>query len=392
MKGAIQMKKQPILILFLCGVLLCSCGAKVPAAPDSFASMYFNTTDTMLCYKSLNGKTHILEYESMEDSLLCNKPNCTHNGSDCIVARLGGNIPIFSDTYAYYFIDDSPSIEEGEDGKPFLKLGTTLCRFDLTANAEEKLLHIDGVSASFNDYGWLLHDGAVWFIGNHYSPKTDENGILTSYGITGGKMELYSVDLKTQKISNYGDLYNVEELTKYYPKVPNSSEVYMCGVFDGKIYFNVAFVASADEMSGAYVNYVTYFDLQTKTYHGEPEDYENIDYSTVSFVSDDYLILTKDGTAEVCKTGAEEPVTISDTDIYAGMFIPVSAFDDTLFCCGKAYDLNTKKCIELTDNQNMKVIAAYQDSYIIGEGGQSDFKKVKKADFLAGKAAANESA
>lgn len=170
MKGAILMKKQPILILFLCGVLLCGCGTKAPAAPDSFASMYFNTTDTMLCYKSLNGKTHILDYESMEDSLLCNKPNCTHNGNDCIVARLGGNIPIFSDTYAYYFIDDSPSIEEGEDGKPFLKLGTTLCRFDLTANAEEKLLHIDGVSASFNDYGWLLHDGAVWFIGNHYSP------------------------------------------------------------------------------------------------------------------------------------------------------------------------------------------------------------------------------
>lgn len=142
------MKKQPILILFLCALLLCGCGAKVPAAPDSFASMYFNMTDAMYCYKSLSNNAHILDFESMEDSLLCHKPNCTHNSEDCILARMSGNIPVFSGTDAYYFVDDGASIQEGEDGKPFLKLGTTLCRFDLTTNSEEKILHIDGISAS----------------------------------------------------------------------------------------------------------------------------------------------------------------------------------------------------------------------------------------------------
>lgn len=210
-------------------------------------------------------------------------------------------------------------------------------------------------------------------------------------------MELYSIDLDTLEITNYGDLYNVEDLTKHYPKVPNSGEVYMCGVFEEKLYFVVAFIADAgdaglNEMPGEYVNYITYFDLQTEAYHGEPEDYENIDYSTVSFVSDDYLILTRDGNAEVYIAGAEAPVTVSDADIYEGIFIPVSAFDDTLFCYGKAYDLNTGEYSVLTENKNTTVIAAYQDTYIISEGRQSEFEKIAKADFLAGKVAADASA
>ena len=348
---------------------------------DSFASMYFNTSEMMHCYKDLNGKTAVLDYESMETSLLCNKPNCHHTTDrDCIVNRLNGNVPMFSGTYAYYFIDDYPEITDGEDGKPFLKLGSTLYRFDMKNYSEEKLLYVDGVSVSMNCYGWLLHDGTIYFVGNHYNTKTDENGFIKNWGNTGGEMELYSIDLSTKKIQNYGDLYNVTELTKYHPLTSRSGEVYMKGVFDNRIYFQVAF--SGGE---GYLHYVKYFDLSTKKFVGDPTDYENIDFCSAAFVSNDYLVITRKGQADIYKAGQEQPITIQDMDIIEVSYLAETAFDDKLFLYSKVYDLNTMDCISLPNRENTVVIAAYRDNYIVSkENGQGEFDKIPKKDYLAG--------
>lgn len=372
-------------LLFCFFLCISGCGTKATISQDSFASMYFNTSDTMHCYKALNGKTHILDYESMEDSLLCNKPNCTHVGNDCIVARLGGNIPMFSGTNAYYFVDDSPMIEEGADGKPFLKLGSTLYRFDLTTYTEEKILYVEGVSVSNNCYGWLLHDGTIWFIGNHYNPETDENGILTTYRNTGGKMDLYSVNLSTRAIQNYSDLYDVPNLTKHYPLTDKSGEVYMKGMFDSRIYFQVSFVTELEDKVPNYVHYVEYFDLDSKKLVGEPVDFDNIDYCTVAFISKDYMIITRDGQADIYRAGQDDPVTVHDEKIFAVSFFSVSAFDEKLFVYDHVYDLNTQACTALQGRENTVVIAAYQDSYIISNaGGQDEFEKIPKTAYLAG--------
>lgn len=349
--------------------------------PDSFASMYWNTTDTYHCYKSLNNQTEVLDYETMQVSSLCSKPNCNHNDLDCIVRRLNGNIPMLSGTNAYYFSDDGARIQEGEDGKPFLKLGSTLYRFDLATNMEEKLLHIDGMSVSYNCYGWLLHDGSVYFIGNQYGRKTDENGILTGWRNTGGEMALYSVDLATQEITNYCDLYDLSALTKYYPDAPNSGEVYMKGIFDNKIYFNVAFVEMGEDHMATYLHYVTYFDLGTKTYHGEPEDYANIDFGSVAFASEDYLVICADKSASVYLRGEAEPLVFRD-DAFND-YAKISVFDDVLFFYDKAYMLKTGEVRTVERLANKQIVAKYGDSYIVSdEGMQTGFEKIPVSELL----------
>lgn len=348
---------------------------------DSFASTFYNTTDTAHFFRSLDGQTRILDFETMENVLLCNKPNCNHKSNDCIVNRLNGNVPMFSGTDTYYFIDDYPRIQEGDDGKPFLKLGSTLYRYDLTSSREEKLLYIEGVSVSDNCYGWLLHDGVIYFIGNHYSPEYDENGILTFYGNTGGKMELNAVDLSTMEIKQYGELYDLETLAQYYPNVKNSGEVYMAGVFDEKLYFNVGF---AHSIESGYSFYVTWFDLNSKTYHGEPQDYTNIDYCSADFVSRDYLVITREGQADIYKAGREQTVTIKDDSISPWSFL--SVFDDTLFLCEKAFDLNTKESKIIDLLKEKAVVAKYDDSYVISYiNKQQDFEKIPASQLLNGK-------
>lgn len=348
---------------------------------DSFASVFSNTTDFAHYFRSEDNQTTVLDYETMKTSLLCNKPNCKHDRNDCISHRLNGNLPLFSGTNLYYFIDTGNYMTQDENGKPCLKLGSTLYRFDLTTNQEEKLFHIDDVSVSQIFHGLLLHDGTIYFIGNHYNPEYDETGLMCGFGTSGGRMELYALDLSDLSVQNYGDLYNIDEIAEIYPYVRNSGEVFMKGMFDNKIYFDVCFVRDFN-LNSNYVEYVTWFDLGTKTYHGEPQDYCNIDYCTADFVSKDYLVLSRDKQVTVYIAGQDKPVILKDDCFEPDS--PLSVFDDTLFYYdGKAFDLRNGMARKLDGMHFKQVVARYGDSYIISDiGMQSGFEKIPAEKLL----------
>lgn len=371
-------------VLFGTALIFSGCAAKTARSEekyDSFSNVFSNTSDTAHCFISPDYQTTILDYETMKTSPLCNKPNCKHDKNDCISHRLNGKIPLFSGTNLYYFIDTGHRMAEGKDGKPYLELGSTLYRFDLMTNQEEKLFHIDGVSVSDQiSYGSLLHDGTIYFIGNHFNPEYDETGLMCGYGSSGGRMELFALDLSNLTIQSCGDLYNIDALSEIYPYASHSSEVYMKGLFDNKIYFEVCFVPDSD-INSNYVNYVTWFDLDTKTYHGEPQDYANIDYCNADFVSKDYLVLTRKKQADVYIAGRAEPVILKDDCFQPPCYL--SVFDDTLYYDGKVFDLKIGKGKTLEDIYNKQVIAKYGDSYIISDiGMQSGFEKIPAEKLL----------
>lgn len=342
----------------------------------SYASGYFNTTNNVHCYRTLNGKTALLDYESMESTILCNKPNCTHSSANCLVFQLGENPPLIVDSYAYYFKDDPVKIEENEEGKADLKLCTSLYRYDFSEYQETKLTVFDGISAANNCYGWLYYDNKIFFVGNHYRREYDENGILQLYGNTGGKMELYAVDLETLKTSNYGDLYNLGALSEFYPGVTNSGEVYLRGIFENKIFFDVAFMA--DEH---YETYVKYYDLETGEFVGDPMDYSKIDFSAISFLSEEYLAISKDQEITVYTRGIDESIVITNSEFKPGT--RVSVFDNNVFYFENLYDLSTKECRIVDSMAEKTVIARYNNSYIISASDrQEDFQKIPISDIL----------
>lgn len=382
------MKKIQTTMLTLCAVLafgMQGCGAQTVTTDDSFSNFIYNTSDTVHIYKApvASGTAMLLDYESMETASLCNKPNCNHVKADCIVYRLGGrNIPVFSDEKAYYFIDDPEKIVENDDGKRVLKLGSTLYCYDMSTNLEEKICHVDGGSVT-SAYGWLLHNGSIYFVSNEYSRQYDENGGVTTYATVGGNMRLFSIRLSDGEVTDYGKLHDVNKLMKYYPDAPYSAETYMKGLFDDKIYFTVSVRESFDYETYLVTNknYVTYYDLNDNTYHGEPEDYANIDSGAVTFLSKDYLAVTKDHQVSVYKSGSEQPTVFEDENFNEDQFM--SVLDDTLFCWGKAFDLNTRE-VRILDEMELKtVIARYDDSYIISRmSKQSDFDKIPVTDLL----------
>ena len=347
------------------------CGTAQPEMKSdgySFGIGSGNYEDTFYCYRTKDQQTAVLDYDSMNTSLLCTKPNCNHTGDDCIVKRLNGNIPVFGDNCAYYFVDDEVQMVQNDEGKLDLLLGSNLCRYDFGTNQEKQLLHVDGACVGTNCRGLMLRNDVLYFVEDKLGRTYDSNGMVEAYGGSGGEMRLFSVCLSDMKITELCELYDVDELRKVYPAVDGSGAVAMQGEFDEKIYFHVGFMLGDlddDFLEAGY--YTTYYDLKDGTYHGTPEDYTKIDFARIMFLSDDYLVqCCKAGELKVYRKGEDTPVVLKD-ETYFSNYSHVCVFDDVLYCEDKAFDLNTKESWIPKALQDKRVVAKYNDYVILSE-------------------------
>lgn len=369
-------------------LLVCSVGTAVFSAgcgdssaafdmntETAFSNGFYSTYPEMHSYWNNDSLLELLDFETMQHALLCNKPNCRHQDDDCIMQRLNGIAPVFSGHSMFYFVDDESEIVLNELGNSELKIGTTLYRYDLETGSEVKIMHTDECMAAATRGGLLLHGDTLYFVGNLCARYYDENGSLIASGNAGGESHLYAVNLPNAEMQDLVRLYDVNTLAGYYPLASSSGEVVMRGLWDNKIYFDVAFVEKATEEDVVFREYVTDYDLKDGSYHGEPEDYGQIDYAAVRYASEDYQVICREGEASVFKKGEKQPVVLEDACFNQDSFL--SVFDDTLFCGEKIFDLNTKVAQTMESMQNKSVVARYGDSYIISNMGmQGGFEKI----------------
>ena len=362
------------------------CSSNQPASDahaSGFSNGYYSFGSEACLHLQEDHLIHRLDYETMHEALLCSKPNCDHTDPDCIERRLNGKVPVIENQCAYYFVDEEPDFVQDEEGKTDLKLGTALYRYDLKNGNEKKLAEIPGLSIAKNCYGWLLHENTVYCVGTALSRMYDENGMVVGAGGSGGEMNLITVDLSTQQMRDLGSLYDTGAIAEYYPWVNASGEVYMKGLFDDKLYFDVCFYDGE-----RYKSFVTYYDLTDGSYHGTPEDYGNIDFASAAYCTENALVICRTGSAAVYRKGEEQPVELKDACFYED--IVVSVFDDLLFCDGKVFDLNTKeaRALDVLKSKNeyefsKVVVSKYGDSYIVSDYSmQENFKKIPAEQLL----------
>ena len=211
-------------------LLLSGCSSNAPAfsfSGDAYSDGYSSIYQDTVFHLDENGLVKRLDYNSMQDVPLCNKPNCRHTADDCILKRLNGKVPVFAGSKAYYFVDEEPGLVQDDEENTELKLGSSLFCYDFEKGKEAKLFSLPDVSVSKNCYGLLLHDQTLYFVTNSLSRYYDENGIMFGYGGTGGEMHLYAYDLSEGKAADICRLYDVDQIKDYYPDVTNSGEVYM---------------------------------------------------------------------------------------------------------------------------------------------------------------------
>ena len=176
--------------------------------------------------------------------------------------------------------------------------------------------------------------------------------------------------IRLRQVTELCPLIDYDAITEHVADYTNSGCVYMKGVYDNRIYFNVGFFAE-----DRFRFYVTYYDLNDGTYHGTPENYDDISYSYVLSATDDTMVIGRDGFADVYRKGSAEPVTIEvpGLDDYGEVFIS----DGTFFFENLAINLDTKEAQKLDGMKEKSVVAKYGDSFIISDyGRQLNFEKI----------------
>ncbi|MCD7810996.1 MAG: hypothetical protein LUG91_03965 [Ruminococcus sp.] len=176
-----------------------------------------------------------IDFDSMESTVLCAKPNCTHKDSECVGKIIGERAFMYND-YLYYF-EYTNELEEESNGERKLILDSKLCRVSIDSSEIE-------IVAEFNDciphdwVGYVIYNDKLFFTATDMNPVEDEYGQIIVSNV-GGIHYICSIDFDTGEYKNYGSIYDGD---RQYEEAHNSSSVGITGVYNSKIYIQYSFL------------------------------------------------------------------------------------------------------------------------------------------------------
>ncbi|MCD7891439.1 MAG: hypothetical protein LUG26_06690 [Ruminococcus sp.] len=175
------MKKNVISIIIAAFLLLTSCGNNENEVniSNSDGNIYIKRLYNIYedGYITPDDTHEYVEFETLENTVLCAKPNCTHKDSEC-VANLVGDTPIMFNGYIYYFVKNS-GVNETGDGREFY-IDTRLNRISLDSSEMEEITAFTDCTPCENS-GCFIYEDILYFCGFDWNPTADEYGyIMTS--------------------------------------------------------------------------------------------------------------------------------------------------------------------------------------------------------------------
>ena len=178
-----------------------------------------------------------LDFDSMETTVLCQKPNCDHKSSDCFSKLIGYFYkPIFYNDYIYYFQSNGGAVRNTSDGSEFY-IDSKLYRTKIDSFEKEVFCEFDdAVPRETGNY--VLRNSELYFIADDRGAEKDDYGTY-NWGNTGGNFFLCSIDLETGKYANHGQVY---EEDKKFDNSKNSRSENIYGIYNDKMYISHAYV------------------------------------------------------------------------------------------------------------------------------------------------------
>ncbi|MGN0621608.1 MAG: hypothetical protein ACI4I9_07055 [Porcipelethomonas sp.] len=313
-----------------------------------------------------------LDFESMEKTVLCAKPNCTHQSLDC-TARIIGETPIIFNDYIYFF-DKKSGVNETADGREFY-IDTKLKRISLTTSEIEEAAKFTDCSPNEGG-GCVISGNMLYFCGDDLNPIADDFGNICSSN-AGGKHFICGIDLKTGEYTNYGSIYDGD---KQFEEAANSSTSKIIGCYNSKIYIEYSFMKEK----------ISNEEIESK----DPREYFtvlNFEFDTASHTlsesslpppsymdSDTYAYSNyPENSSTVIDKG--ETYTIDGVDV--GLFGRV--FNCKLFMYDSWYDIADGSEHSLGKYENWEVLTVYDDCYVLISENRNDFVKLTEEELLA---------
>ena len=357
------MKK--FLSLILCITIMCSsvaCGKKnsnTSNADEQFNLFLYTRMSNGVLYYGKGTLAEFLDYNTMESTSLCNIPNCNHMTSQCLVNALdsSGQLPVIYNNCAYYFSNYWGTITNDEGLRAY-DLEATILKYDFNKMEISKVTQIEGYMANEDDGSYLIGN-EYYFTTNNGEPYYDEEGNVSGGG-GGGQAKVYSINLDTEEVTDYGEVF------EYQPDSKVSTRTRIFGKDGDKLYLVVSRVTTS------MICTEKIYSFDTKTHKIEE-------------VCDGYAICAGDGymvyysvngsfeTFDLSGRDEEFKMWLKDTktgEVIEGPVIGfdyqhVSIFNNKVWFDGTCYDIATNRVEKVTDLISSSVQGIYDNHYII---------------------------
>ncbi|MCI8776159.1 MAG: hypothetical protein HFK00_02035 [Oscillospiraceae bacterium] len=383
MKKNMSAKKIMLIFTSICLISATSCNTQKDNNKNTnkaFNNLSEIRMDNSAIY-NYDGSAYVIDYESMESSTLCNIPNCTHSSADCIVniCKINNELPIVYNSSAYYFVNSDSFAEK--NGKSVLDLKTDIKKYDFNNNKISHVTTIDGFNMDISSGGYLIGSD-YYFINTYGNPRYDDAGNVTMT-TNGGGGNLFSINLETGKVTDYGEVFDYEKLKETYPASANSTSIQITGKIDNNLFMNIHYQKEECTIEMMQNGDVPPFSGETYTFNLDTHKYEKYDdyFSTCSMNGYHTYFTDEDNTKLEIKNIKTGEIT-KGPEITG--FNTISVIDDKIWHDSTCFDIKTGNEIEIPSKLPPKTaIGEYKDYYIVQveSNDQNMFEKILKSKF-----------
>ncbi len=324
-----------------------------------------------------SSKAMFTDFDTLESAPLCARPNCSHDNSEC-VANLVGNCPVIYNDYVYFFTSEQ-GVEELGNGEREFYINSKLQRISMETSELHTVTEFHDCVPETSVSCYLSND-ELYFIGSDMGPSKDEYGNIAVSNV-GGKQLLGCINLDTGIYTNYGSIYDGDEI---YGAASSTRSAVIIGMYDSKILINYSFqkkAMSVEEQIEAIENgadlrdtftILTFeFDLNNKTLSAG-------DSASVSYADDNILVAYDYDKKLALINNGEEYCEIECDARYNTSLINGKLFT---LDSGKWYDLSDKSEHDMGEYSDYQAIAYHNDYYILANGEKT--AKLTETDLLS---------
>lgn len=358
--------------------ILTGCSGKPDTTGNSARLIwsFSNVTDNGMFYSDDEERLNFLDFESMNTTVLCSKPNCAHNDPGSCSSFGISNHPILYDNKLYYF-DVEHIVDKDENYKDI----TTVYRSEIDGTDRVPLYKADDMSAA-PFYRMILKGDTAYF---YMTKQGNDKGNSTGYDI--GYFCSYNIPANEFKV--------IDNIYEGY-----HSGAWIYGAWNNKIYLSVsyskekidfplggdkeAFDKFHQAIEDATIDEYMVYDIETNTL-------TQSELPVPVYVGEGVYAYEKEGGSALLPENGEE-ILLKDfekTDTFC-VFNGV-VFNISKKICTKLSEKNTAYSLNISDRQSIE--AFYNGSFIVKEVIVDDtgavlntiYKKIYEADLIGEK-------
>lgn len=190
--------KRLFIVILAAIFLFCSCGQKTEAESEtariSFGFLNLNLNgEFYVVNENMEGHLYFIDFDTMTSTVVCSRPNCTHNDPNTCTAIGMDNHPTIVGDKLYFFEEE---VVWTKDHK--IAHNTIIYSADLDGSNRKKIYTIENLSILYGDY-IAIRGTTIYLAGTEYGIKEDNSG-NTGYN----KHYMCSYDVLSKEFNNYG--------------------------------------------------------------------------------------------------------------------------------------------------------------------------------------------